>query len=218
MNDILIAIVGILVLTNFVYTIWSYLSLKKLTSDVKALKSQDRFILDNIVHSRSSLNVLYASIAIMAFVLGFFGFNIQRNVTMEVKREISDAARIDLDSLRLKAQSISLIESLAKKHADNIVKTREEIRAFSENIRRMPQKLYVIQHLAVTRDKHRFSFAELRPVDGSSLSQFKEPPAILWMAFDKENNQIGGIDVIATVQGIEAMAENYFLELWIYAK
>ena len=153
----------------------------------------------------------------MVFVLGFFGFNIQKNVTAEVKREIADAARVDLDSLRIKAQNISLIESFARQHGDYILRTREESRLLIEGMRRMPQKLFVIQSLQVSDKKHQFAFAELQSVDGVKLPQFTKPPVIMWRAYREESDVMVGLTT--TIQGIDFGPGSAFLvDLWIYAK
>lgn len=218
MNDILLALIGIAVLANFAYTLWSYYSLRRVTASLASPPSDVKLLIETIVHTRSSLNLLYASIAIMVFVLGFFGFNIQKNVTAEVKREIADAARVDLDSLRFKAQTISLIESLARQHGDYIQRTKEESRLLIEALRRTPQKLYVIQALSVTNERHRFSFSELQSVDGVKLSQFAKPPVILMRAYEG-GSDVMGVGLTTTTQGIDFSPGGACLvDLWIYAK
>ena len=219
MSDIILALIGIAVLANLSYTIWSFFSLKRVTSLIKASKTENRFILDHVVHTRSSINVLYATGAIMVFVLGFFGFNIQKNVTAEIKREIAAASSVDLDTLASKVESISLMESLAKQHADNVSRTSRSVSVLFDNMRKTPQKLFVIKGLEISKLKSRYTYEELMPVDGTKIPRVSKAPVILWIAYDKEYSQIGGIVATATEKGIEAYFDGgspYMLDLWIY--
>jgi hypothetical protein len=225
MNDILVALVAIVVIANLFYTVWSYRSLRRLLANVTTARSADRFLLDNIVHTRSSLNVLYASIAIMVFVLGYFGFNIQKNVTAEVRKDISEAASVDLDSLKLKAKSVSLLQTLASQNLADISKTKEQARVFFDALRQTPQRLFVVQAIPISKQKNRYLWSELKPVDGVRFPNFKIPPVVVWWAYDKEGTTLafgpgalGGLS--STTQGIEvATVENPFsADLWVYVK
>ena len=225
MNDILIPIVAIAVIANFFYTIWSFRSLNRLVGNVTTTRSADRFLLDNIVHTRSSLNVLYASIAIMVFVLGYFGFNLQKNVTAEVKREFSEAASVDLDSLKLKAKSVSLVQALAAQMLADISKTKDQSRTFLDALKQTPQKLFVVQALPMTKQKSRYLWSEIKPVDGVRFPDFKTAPVVLWCGYDRGGaivgfgpSPLGGL--ACTAQGIEYTGDEaaFSVDLWVYAK
>lgn len=220
MNELLFVLIGIIVLTNLVYTLWSFFSLKKMIGKVTPIATDDRFLLEHIVHSRSSLNLVYASIAIMAFVLGFFGFNIQKNITTEVKKEITEAARVDLDTLKSKSDNISLFESFARQSVSEINKFRDQARAIVDNIKRNPQKLFVIESLLISKQKNSYLFSELKPVDGTLLPQISQPPMILWLGYNPKSGEFYGTRVKATTKGIEVDAydESYLIDLWIYVR
>ncbi|MEW5804992.1 MAG: hypothetical protein AB1847_23140 [bacterium] len=221
MNDFLCISIGIIVLANFLYTLWSYFSLKKMTNKTTSFESNDHIILENIIHSRSSLNLVYASIAIIVFVLSFFGFNIQKNITAEVKREITEASKVDLEVLKSKSDSIIQIHSQATQSYSEISKYKDQARAIAENMKLSPQKLYVIEALPINKNKFSYLFSELQTVDKTMLPKFSQPPMLLWYAYDPDDRSSSyATTVEATAKGIAVhnYGESYVIDLWIYVR
>ena len=217
MNELLVALIGIAVLANLAYTIWSHFSLKKLCTGLETAKPEDKFILENIVHTRSSLNLLYASIAIMVFVLGYFGFNIQKNVREGVTKDITAAARVDLDTLRMKADSVSLIDPDARLQVTEISQIRRQIETVYESVRKFPQRLFVIHAIPISKQKYKYSYSELRQADGNRLPKFLRPPILMWRGYNASSEFAVGIT--ATTEGIEVSTydEPFVVDLWVYA-
>ena len=216
MNSLLIVLVGIVVIANFIFTIWSYLSLKKLTSSADSKKPADNFLIEQVVHTRSSLNVLYASIAIMTFVLAFFGFNVPKNVTEQVTKDVAQAAKVDLEALKIKSDHIGILDSLGSAALADLTKFRDLAQGYSESIKRLPQKLFVVHDLQVTKSTY-FLYSDLKPVDGSTLPKFLEPPVVLWNAHSGDMSI--GTDVKPDIKGINiSPVDACSIDLWIYAR
>jgi hypothetical protein len=129
------------------------------------------------------------------------------------------SAKIDLDALRTKTNEISQLNSLAIVKSADLNKTATQACLILDGINKIPQKIYVIQGLPVTKQKHFFKYSELHPIDGITLQTFSKPPVIITHAFDKDGNTIM-MDVTATTDGIEAgqSDETIYLDLFIYPK
>ena len=218
MSQFLIALIGVILAVNLAYTVWSYFSLKRLAGEAQLRKLEDRYLLEQIVHARTSFNLIYAMIGVVTFVIAFFGFNLESNVTDEVTREISRAAQVDLEGLRNKADSISQMQISARQDAMQVAKTKSQIGALYENMRRSPQKLFVIQSLPVNVEGQKYRFSDLKPVDGTILPKFSQPPVLFWQAYDNELSIGTGIN--ATTEGLTINPAKVpcFIDIWIYAR
>ncbi|MBI3586384.1 MAG: hypothetical protein HY088_04565 [Ignavibacteriales bacterium] len=233
MTNLILAVIGIVVLTNFIYSIRSHLFLKRTIDQFDVRKIDDKFILENIVHLRTSQNVLYASIAIMTFVIAFLGMNLERNVTQEIRGEIMRASRVNLDTLKIKVDNILSLDSSSQQSYSEIQTIKGKISLIYDRIRHTPQKLYVVQGLQISKSKNKFLFSELKPIDGSSIPQFSQPPFINYHAYIADSSMVGdakiGTDIFTnikvTAQGIEALVGpswpgdgHYLVDLWIYIR
>jgi hypothetical protein len=203
MNEFLLGLIIVVIIANLAYTIWSYFSLKKLSNRNQVVTLEDKFLLEHIVHTRSSLNVIYTSIVTVSFLLAFFGFNLKDKLTQEVTKEISASAKVDLDMLRTKANEISILDSLSTSKSADIVRIAEKARLTLDGITKNMQRLYVIQGLPlpVNPQKHFYKYSELRPVDGSIIQAFSKPPVIFCRGYDNEAEI--PMRVKATTDGIE---------------
>jgi hypothetical protein len=221
MDQVLIGLVGVIVLTNAAYTVWSYFSLRSFLSDKRVQKMEDKYVIEQIIHIRSSLNVIYAGTAIVTFILAFFGFNLQNNITKEVTREISTAAKVDLNVLKMKADSISVLDSLSRQSNTEIRRYREVARLMSESMKQTTQRLFVIEALPISGRKNRYDYSELRPVDGSIIPKLSRPPVVIVKVYDKDNRMGYGADTEVGPDNIKieiGSPEQVYADIWIYVK
>ena len=216
MIEFLITTIGVILIANLAYTIWSFVALKRLTKQDSKVKLEDKYLVEHIIYTRSSLNLIYASIAIITFILAFLGYNLKDKITQEVTKEISAAAKVDLEELRTKANNIARLDSLATLKSIDLAKTSDRIRSILDEIKRNPQQLYVVQQLTVSVQQHKFKFSELKTINGVALPTFAKPPVMFWRAYDKESQL--GIDINTTTDGIEfsPVSQTFYVDLWIY--
>lgn len=223
MNDLLMIMILIVVLSNFIYSIYSYFSLKKISAQHQTSRIDEKFMLENIIHLRTSINILYTGVAIMTFVLAFLGFNLQKNVSQEVKGEITRAARVDLESLTMKADNIALLESFAQQNILDMDKTKEQVRVLYDKLKNAPQKIYVVEGINVPVGKKRYLFSEFRTIEGAMIPHFDKPPFV-FMRYYRDGVEIQGYFNVTT-QGIELEMDDNMkagktrtMNLWIYAR
>jgi hypothetical protein len=87
MSQFLTAVFMVFVIGNFAFALWSYFSLRKLFKLKDAAKLEDKILLDHLVHTRSSLNLIYTSIATAAVLITFYGLNLKDKVSEELRAE-----------------------------------------------------------------------------------------------------------------------------------
>lgn len=140
--EVMIIIMGIVLVGNFFYNIYSNRTIRKLIVSTKSHKLDDKSILDHIIYTRTSLNGIYTGIALITFVLGFWGYNVKKQfeqdmqtnleakgdtITKLTSEKVNEILSINLDTLRFKRDNIIEIESDIQKHKkkfDNIVSWR----------------------------------------------------------------------------------------------
>jgi len=220
MNEFLFALIGIVVIANLAFTIWSYISLRRLIKLSQNGKSKDIILLDHIVHMRSSINLIYASIATITFVLAFLGFNLKDKVTQDVTKEISAAARVDLDALAGKANNIAILDSVAKSRSKEYNSIIDKARSNLNELNNNPQSIYVIQDLLVTKQKHYFKFSELQTINGNKLPKFSQEPVIISSLIRFKDAVGSPLIVRASTEGFDAgdTGESFNVDLCIYPR
>jgi hypothetical protein len=223
MNSFLIIVIGIIVLTNLIYTIWSFFSLKKLIDKSDKTKPEDNFLMENIIHSRTSINLIYASMTIVVFVLGFLGFNLQKNVASDVIRDITKSAQVDLDTLRMKSTDISNYYDDSKENANKINEIKNQVLPLLNKIKETPQKLFVVYGVPINKGNNRIYFSKLKTVDELNIPEMKQPPIILYQVCSTDNSTDAGFGIVAatTNQYYECkniLDEPALLNLWIYVR
>jgi len=179
MNEFLSILIGVVVIANLAFTIWSFFSLRRHIKLSRSAKLKDDFLLEHIVYTRSSINLVYASIAIVSFVLAFLGFNLKDKVSQDVTKEISASARVDLNILKDKVSEIATLDSSAVLKYKELNLIADKSRSVLNELNRYPQKVYVVQGLKVSPQKHYFDYSELQTVDGDKLPKFSRRPATL---------------------------------------
>lgn len=219
MDKILEAAVTITVvaaLINLAYSIRSHFALKKLTTTFKSAKIDDQFLLEQIVHTRTSINVLYGLLPIVGFLIVYFGLDLQSSVTKAVTDKIEAASQIDLAVAKQKTEAIVAKDSVARHHLTSISRSASTAMELLERVQRAPQRLYVLKGLKVTNNKFVFPYAELRTVDGRSLPQDASTPVLMYFAYNDRHDELGGLYIKATSVGIEGPPDDYYLDLWLY--
>jgi hypothetical protein len=203
MNEFLFILIGIVVIANLVYTIWSYISLRRIVKGSQDGKIKDNVLLEHIIHTRSSMNLIYASIAIITFVLTFLGFNLKDRIAQEVTKEISASAKVDLDLLRTKANEITMLDSVAVIKAKELNLINDKARVILNELGKSPQQFYVIQDLQLSSKKHFYAFSELQTINNEKLPIFSQPPALIYSWAKQSDGSITSFTPSATKDGIE---------------
>jgi len=218
MNEFLLIIIGIVLIANCAFTIWSFYSLRKILKESNYPSAKNDLNVDHVVYARSSLNLIYASIAIITFVLTFLGFNLKDKITQDVTKEISASARIDLEILNSKANEIVTLDSIAELKNREIGLLAERARFLVSEISKNPQTIFVIRSLRVTKEKHHFSFSELKTIDNTSLPTFSKRPFVLNSVAYYDNGNYAQKTPKATNDDIEfgQDSEPYNLDLVIF--
>jgi hypothetical protein len=221
MSEFLSILIGIVVIANFVFTIWSYISLRRIVNWSRDSNINDNILLNHIVHTRSSINLIYASIATITFVLAFLGFNLKDKVTQEVTKEISASARIDLGLLKTKTNEIELIiDSVANIKGKELNLIDDKARSLFNEFRRIQQNVYVIQELQVSPNKHYFKFSELQTINNEKLPYFSQQPAVFNSVAYMDYGIIGSVRINVTKEGIDFLetSSRYKVDLCIYPR
>lgn len=203
MTEIGVIVIGIITISNLVYTIWSFFSLRKLAKDYTT-NSENKFLIDHIVHTRSSLNLVYASITIITFVLAFIGYKAVKDITETAKTELLAENKIPIEQLRKNAgEANQLCDSLQTmysrcNHFSGLIKTAYE------SINKNPQKLYVVETLDTKKQNYKYS--ELKPVGGWMIPKLNQVPVVFWQP-------VGTYDQIPLSATLSATKDNITLDV-----
>jgi hypothetical protein len=220
MNEFLSILIGIVVIANLAFTIWSYISLRRIVKSSQDNKIKDTVLLEHIVHTRSSINLIYASIATITFVLAFLGFNLKDKIAQEVTKEISASARVDLDLLKSKSNEISMLDSIAVSKSKELNLLSDKARTIIVELSKKPQQIYVIQRLQVSPQKHYYTFSELRTINNEIIPAFSQPPVIISSGCYIDDGGIAWTNISVTKEGIDFLetTTNYKIDLCIYPR
>jgi len=211
MNEFLIILIGIIVIANLAFTIWSYISLKKIVKGSQDSKIKDPVFLEHVIHTRSSINLIYTSIATITFVLAFLGFNLKDKITQEVTKEISASAKVDLDLLKLKTNEITMLDSVAVFKGRELNLINDKAHLILNELDKSPKQFYVIQALQLSSKKHFYAFTELRTINNEKLPTFSQPPALIYSLARQNDGSLTNLIPTATKEGIEFGQGN---DLW----
>jgi hypothetical protein len=203
MNEFLSVLIGIVVIANIFFTIWSYYSLRRILKRIQKNEINNETMLEHIVHTRSSLNLIYASMATITFVLAFLGFNLKDKISQEVTKEISASAKVDLELLKIKSGEILLLDSLAIGKSKELNSINDRARSILNEINKVPTKAYVIQGVQLSTTKHFYRYSELETIDGEKLPTFFQRPAVFNSLLHINDGSCGTIIATATNEGIE---------------
>ena len=220
MFEFLSLLIGIVVIGNFIFTIWSYFSLRRLVKWNSINKSKDDALLNHIIHTRSSINLIYASIATITFVLTFLGFNLKDKIAQELTKEISASSRVDLDLLKAKVNDINFLDSTAVIKSRELNQLIDKARLKFNELSNTPQKVYVVQGIQVSQKKHFYSFSELVSINNEKLPIFLKLPAITYSFASYADGAISNIRPMLTKDGLEfgETQEPYKIDLCFYPR
>ncbi len=211
-------IIGIIVFANLVYSIYSAWTLRRISRIMPSWTSADQVAREQLIHSRTSINTIYAWVALITFVLVFLGWNLQRNITDAAVGALNETLQVNVDDIRNKAASIYALDSLSRIHAGSlrridttnvkraaetimrlaststaasaeIDRMRDFAQKYLERMQKISKQLYVVHSLPISKKKNKYAWDELKPVDGSILpSQFDKPPMVIATPFFPPNS------------------------------
>jgi hypothetical protein len=85
----------IVVVLPFIFYFSSQRSLKRiLKNEAEGRKLDDRFIVENIIHSRTGLNLVYSIIPILTFILAILGVDNIDKIKREVSSRVEDTVKV----------------------------------------------------------------------------------------------------------------------------
>jgi hypothetical protein len=229
---------------DILVSVGCYLSTKKkFQSQLSGSSLDQKFVLENIVDSKSSLRLISSIIVILASLAAFLGYKgideIKQTVSENVSKQVRAAAQVDLEylrqnretianiinesrkldisSLRQRASYIATLQDDTKRIHDNASHAGEAIDKIYNRVRWSQQSLFVVESLYVQQGTTRKTFSELNPVGGMTIPKLKDPPVILASAY-RDNVGIG-MDVRQTREYVElSPGENAYINLWIFVK
>jgi hypothetical protein len=268
MNTLLIVVV-VVFLAELIIAFWLFRSTRSMVqSHLNNAKLEDRFILENIVHVRSSLRLISSVGVLLITFLAFTGNNavqnIERNVSESVTKEIKELSEVDLKRAKAASEQIQNIAGEIKTQAKDIKATSEQVNRINveslkakaaiidriedavqrsgsqfgkylstfqsrygllydslqrdyAKFKQSPQKLFVVESLAVKQGTTGFSFADLRPIGDVRIPKLSEPPVISGSGY--RGNMGLGMDTKQTKDSIYIyLVESGYVNLWIYIK
>jgi hypothetical protein len=220
MSEFLLIIIGIVLIANCVFIIWSFYSLRRTIRKNNYFSTNDDLNVDHIIYVRSSINLIYASIAIITFVLAFLGFNLKDKITQDVTREISNSAKVDLEALKFKVNEIALMDSVAIVKGRDINSISEKVRTIYSELNIGLQRVYVVKGLNVSPKKRHFDFSELRTINDDKLPSFTQSPAVLQSYAYFGDGAVGFVRLVVTREGIEVLDVDteFNIDLSIYPR
>lgn len=225
-------VLGIMVIAMVAHIWQSNRSLRRLLTADLTKKLDDKFVLEHIVHTRTSLNVLYASITIITFVLTFLGVKAVKDITDRATQSATEAVVGDLQVMveqwkksidveqwkRNQEEAAGLLDDLRERYSAtrHVIGT---IDSFIDTVGTRFHKLYVISNIPISKNKQKYLFSELKTVDGLSVPTFKGAPSAKWFAhlpggFTSEVST--GIKITSSsIEFFPAFAPAS-VELWLY--
>lgn len=244
-------IIGIIVFANLIYTIYSSWNLRRISQITPSWTSADQVAREQLVHNRTSINTIYAWVALITFALVFLGWNLQRNITDAAIKALNETLQVNVDDIRTKASNVYALDSLTRIHANairridtTIVKrsaervaqlaastavaaaeingTRDLAQKYLERMQRLSKQLYVVHSLPISKKKSKYSWEELKPVDGAILpQQFDKPPMVIATPFFPPSAEASFSAIVTriTTTDLEILSwdeEPYFYDVWIY--
>ncbi len=179
METILIVLVVTLLLF-LIFDIYKHISTKKMFEDKWGPKRlDDKFVLENIIFTRSSLRGLYGGLVIITSVLALLGIrainDIKTNVGNDIKTKIDSTYNINLDSLAAKAEEVNRINAQVRNDYASSAKYLSLIRDASRQV-----SFFVVRGIPVkANDFQSVAFKNLKTEDGHSLPVFQTSPNIM---------------------------------------
>jgi hypothetical protein len=128
---LLIIVVGVLVITNTMYIWRSNQSIRKLIILHEKNKINDQFILGHIVHTHTSLNVVYTSIAIVTFIFAFLGVNAYTHLEREMHTSLQE-------------KSDAIYKSILETNVDSLLEMKNNIIQISTDAKNQKKKFDTI--------------------------------------------------------------------------
>lgn len=111
MNALFFVVAGLVLVLNVIYFLWSYFSLGRLVKILKQKEPEGNSLVEHLVHTRSSINLLYAMVTTGTLVLGFLGWNQVDKIKTDLTKEILEKTRVDLDTASQNVKDIQGIHS-----------------------------------------------------------------------------------------------------------
>ncbi len=161
--QILIIIVFIIGIADFIFNISSFISTKRLVSS-KIEGMDQKFIFENIIHTRSSLRLVFSLLVIIASVLSALGIKALDDIRQNVAEDVKKNLIVSIDSLSMKLQTIDSLYKRAKEVDGNL------IQYFEHN------KLFIIRDLVCENEGQKFIFKDMSEINGLV---FNSPPSVL---------------------------------------
>lgn len=217
MTTLILIVAGIIFIVYSFFTAWSHHSLKQSVEALQKDKPVDKMFIEHISYTRSSLNVIYASIAIITFVLAFLGVNAEADIAEKVKTEILSGKEINLDSLKLNAEEAGKAFSAITGYLAQTKESYQKVKNLADKSKAFEQHLFVVQGIPISKEKAKYSFSELKTVTGENLPTFTKPPLVLCNTYAKTFRSLEVV-VITSKEGFKCSTydEPFQLDLWIY--
>ena len=220
MTDIVTVVVIVLALTIGWYVWRSDKKLKELLKADLSQRLDDKYVLEHIIHTRSSLNGIYAAIAMITTVLAFMGYkavnDITNNASQAATAQILRDTQINVEQWKKNVVEVNgLLDDLRNRYSAtrHVIGT---VDSFIDTLDKRFQKLYVVPNIAVSQTKHKYFFSELKTTEGLMLPNFKEVPSVRYLARDKDGYVIPESGFAVTASSIDFPAVQLVVDLWLY--
>ena len=132
--DVILVVIGLLVVANFIYIWRSNHSLRKLVKSVKSQELDDKSILDHIIYTRTSFNGIYTTIALITFVLTFWGIKEKNQLETALQKGMEEKAEIITQSTKDNVNRILAI------NLDTLIQKRDAILEIAADVQRQKKK------------------------------------------------------------------------------
>ena len=158
------------------YFHWTKKSLENLIESAKQSKSMEKSTLEEIVHTRTSLNLIYALITVFVAVASFLGWNLKDDIKNRAVEEIIKESQIPLEAATTTLQAATANTEEVERVLQRAAIMHNQIKSLTDSsatlVRRMlshyskmrqsPQKLYVVEQYPLKAGENRIKYSEIQ--------------------------------------------------------